>query len=213
MLSLIPLHRKKILEIGCAEGTFAKSIDGAEEIWGVEPDAQAAVIASRRLSNVLNGTFESTKQHLPFQYFDVVVCNDVIEHMPDHDEFLSQVREYIVPNGCLIGSLPNIRYYWSLFDLVLAKDWKYEDTGILDRTHLRFFTEKSLRRSLSYNGFVIEELRGIKKQVTRAWSKKSVVYSVTALSAIALTLGYFKDIRFLQFAFRASLNPTRKVIA
>src|SRR5258708_18553107 len=78
MLPLIPQRRRKVLDIGCAEGTFIKSIEGVEEIWGIEPDPQAAKIASQRLYKVLSGTFDSVKQNLPPKYFDVVICNDVI---------------------------------------------------------------------------------------------------------------------------------------
>ena len=82
-----------------------------------------------------------------------MVCNDVIEHMADHDRFLRQIRGHIAPGGVLIGSVPNMRHYRALFELLVLRDWDYRDSGVLDRTHLRFFTARSLRRSLTRAGF------------------------------------------------------------
>jgi 2-polyprenyl-3-methyl-5-hydroxy-6-metoxy-1,4-benzoquinol methylase len=210
MLPLIPQRRRKILDIGCAEGTFIKSIERVEEAWGIEPDPQAAKIASERLYKVLSGTFDAVRKDLPLKYFDVIICNDVIEHIPNHDKFLSDIHEYLAPGGSLVGSVPNIRHYRNLFNLLVVKDWKYENDGTLDRTHLRFFTEKSLRRTLIHNGFTINEFREINNRLAWRWSKRDFVCSLSVTFAIVLTFGYFKDIRCLQFAFRASPTSNTK---
>ena len=203
MIRILPEKRQKILEIGCSEGLFSESITDATEKWGVEPSQTAAIIAKSRLTCVINKSFDDAKADLPLKYFDLVICNDVIEHMTDHDEFLSEIKNHIAPGGVIVGSIPNVRFYRNLFNLLFVKDWEYMDSGILDRTHFRFFTEKSLRRSLSSAGFVVEDLRGVNGGLDFGWSKWKLAYSAFATLSIALSLGYFSDIKHMQFAFRA----------
>ena len=203
MLPMLPSARRHILEIGCAEGLFLHSIAGAEEKWGVEPTEPAAAAASAKLTRVINKSFDEAKKELQLSYFDLVICNDVIEHMTDHDSFLLEIRQYIAPGGVIVGSIPNVRYYKNLFNLLFAKDWEYTDWGILDRTHFRFFTEKSLRRSLSSAGFEVEDFRGINGGIEFGFSKWKLAYSLFAILSIVLSLGYFNDIKHQQFAFRA----------
>lgn len=201
MLALLPQRYARVLEIGCDEGDFAARLQG--EVWGVEPEVESATIAAGRLHRVLIGTFEVVRGELPQNYFDVVVCNDVIEHMVDHDRFLRVIRAYIAPGGVLVGSVPNMRHYRALFELLILRDWDYRDTGVLDRTHLRWFTARSLRRSLSRAGFVIERLQGINGGIRFGWSRQRLPHALFGWALIALTLGWWRDIRFMQLAFRA----------
>lgn len=209
MMRFLPPGRKdlKVLEIGCGEGVFAASIPVASELWGIEPDATAAAKAAIRLKTVFADTFVISKPLLPERYFDLIVCNDVIEHMADADEFLKSIQDHMAPGGHLVGSIPNARYYKNLYDFVIGRDWEYKDSGIMDRTHLRFFTIKSLRNSLDRAGFRIEALKGIKSGIRTAFYPKSIAYSVFAYCLIAMTLGRAADIRHLQIAFRVSRLP------
>jgi 2-polyprenyl-3-methyl-5-hydroxy-6-metoxy-1,4-benzoquinol methylase len=206
MLALLPEQYSTVLEIGCDEGDFAARLQG--EVWGVEPESEPATIAAGRLHRVLVGTFEATRAALPIGYFDVVVCNDVIEHMADHDTFLRAIRAYIAPGGVLIGSVPNMRHYRALFELLVLRDWDYRDSGVLDRTHLRWFTARSLRRSLTRAGFAIERFQGINGGIRFgpagrfALSRQSFPHALFGWALIVLTLGFWRDIRFMQFAFR-----------
>ena len=199
MRRFLPGRCGKVLEIGCGEGYFSAGIVGAEERWGIEPDSDAARAARSHLDRVINAGFEEALAELPPDHFDTVVCNDVIEHMPDHDRFLETIKTRMSPRGVLVGSIPNVRYYRNLFGLMLAKDWQYQDAGILDRTHLRFFTKKSLRRTLLAHGFRIDAMRGINGGLTR----RAPLAGAIAFAAIVLSAGYFADIWHLQFAFRA----------
>ncbi len=201
MLALLPARYDRVLEIGCDAGDFAANLRG--EVWGVEPDAEAATIAAGRLHRVLIGTFEAVRADLPVGYFDVIVCNDVIEHMADHDRFLRQVGAYLAPGGVLIGSVPNMRHYRALFELLVLRDWDYRDSGVLDRTHLRWFTARSLRRSLEGAGFVIERLEGINGGIRFGLSRQHLPHALFGWSMIVLTVGGWRDIRFMQFGFRA----------
>jgi 2-polyprenyl-3-methyl-5-hydroxy-6-metoxy-1,4-benzoquinol methylase len=203
MRALLPQRCTKVLDVGCGDGRFAASIHNAEEVWGIETDQLAAEAASLRFYKVINGTFKDAIARLPLKYFDLVICNDVIEHMEDHEWFLDSVKTLIRDGGVLVASIPNVRYYKNLCELLLEKDWKYRDAGVLDRTHLRFFTEKSLRRTLSQHQYHIEEMRGINGGLSLTRSPRSLCAAVIVCGIIAITLGAWRDIRHLQFAVRA----------
>ena len=204
MRGYLPENPRRVLEIGCGEGAFSASIAGATEKWGVEPNTAAAQIAAGRLDHVLTGRFDTVSDQLPRQHFDLVVCNDVIEHMEDHDRFLQDIRAYIAEGGVLVGSVPNIRNYKILFDLLFLGDWRYQDSGIMDRTHLRFFTQSSLRRSLVQAGYRIEILRGMNGSLSPGRAKWAWPRFLFGCLWIGLTLGTARDIIPAQFGFRAT---------
>lgn len=203
MTEFMPLKRERILEVGCGEGVFASALSGVKEAWGIEP-SPSADIARQRLYRVFRSTFAEAEAELPPRYFDVIVCNDVIEHMPDHDDFLSRVGKYLAPGGSLVGSVPNVRFYNNLFQMLLEKDWHYTQTGILDRTHLRFFTEKSLVACLRQHDFTVEKLCGLTDNIDIGRSRRAACYYWLARMLIVITCGYSSDIKFLQFAFQAA---------
>ena len=142
-----------------------------------------------------------------FTNFDVVVCNDVIEHMADHDKFLRDIKGKLAFNGCLVGSVPNVRYFGNLFKLLAKKDWKYEDQGVLDRTHLRFFTEKSLSRTFCDNGYIVNELRGINSDFSRRSTVRQFCKNALLMLVILMSFGSFRDARHVQIGFR--ITPTK----
>lgn len=118
--------------------------------------------ASRgRLTRVLVGTYDEVSDQIPDAYFSVVVCNDVIEHMADPFAFLVDVARKVAPGGRLVASVPNVRYLPVMFQYVFLKDWRYDPAGgVLDDTHLRFFTRKSLLRTVSETGvWRVEKVR------------------------------------------------------
>lgn len=197
----IPTHYQTVLEVGCGDGVFSTHLDKPCEYWGVEPDESAYAAASGRLHSVIHGTYEQTHDQLPDSYFDLVICNDVIEHMTDHDWFFRSIVQKMKPGACLVGSIPNVRYFSNLFKLLVQKDWRYQDFGILDSTHFRFFTEKSLRRSFEEHGYGVEKFRGINSAIGGALSLKQAVISLALLTLNVVSLGYYRDTQFLQFGF------------
>jgi 2-polyprenyl-3-methyl-5-hydroxy-6-metoxy-1,4-benzoquinol methylase len=205
MVDFVPLKRDRVLDIGCGQGIFVSGIEGVREAWGIEP-TEAARAAATRLHRVIPRTFDDARDDLPRHYFDVVICNDVIEHMPDHETFLDDIKKYIAPGGVLIGSIPNVRYYVNLFDMLIGKDWEYRNDGTLDRTHLRFFTERSLQRVLGRQGFLIQKFQGINSGID--WHSPYVLKRHKLFGAVALvgSFGYFSDIRHRQFGFRVAPN-------
>ncbi|MBL4608193.1 MAG: class I SAM-dependent methyltransferase, partial [Pseudomonadales bacterium] len=174
-------------------GGFSQYLDKATEIWGVEPSETVKFPFFR----VLRCTYDEAYADLPDAYFDLIICNDVIEHLPDTDHFLQTIKKKMDPNGMLIGSIPNVRYYRNLRSLIFSGQWEYTDSGILDRTHLRFFTEKSLRGTFSRNQMKIERferINGVKG------------FKVFIFFLNLITFNRCSDTRYLQFAFRISKN-------
>lgn len=195
MTPLLPKHCSRVLEIGCGEGKFRENFSQESEYWGVEPVESAATVSSKKLDKVLIGTYQEVHSQIPNDYFDLVVCNDVIEHMVDHDKFLQSIKGKIKKDGYLVASIPNVRYLPNLLELLVKKDWEYKNAGILDRAHLRFFMKKSLYRTINDNGFVVDKFIGIN-------------YFQGVGSGLQLCFHYFatllfgKDVRFMQFGIR-----------
>lgn len=142
MLKFIDFKANKILEIGCGEGNFATNFTDVE-YWGVEPVTQHAKAAETKTHKMLNGLYEDVEDKIPNSYFDLIVCNDVIEHMIDPILFLKKIQNKLAPSGKMIVSIPNLLNAYTLYNLLIKGDFKYENAGVLDYTHLHLFTKKS----------------------------------------------------------------------
>ena len=164
VVPFLPTVATRVLEVGCSEGRFRANLPKTSEYRGVELSAEVARVAATVLDAVLVGTYGEVAAELPAHYFDLVICNDVIEHMPDHDAFLEDIKQKMAPGAHLVGSVPNVRYLPNLKQLLVRKEWRYADWGVLDRTHLRFFTRQSWEQTLREHGFVIEAIAGIKRR-------------------------------------------------
>lgn len=194
MEPFVPAGAGLVLDVGCGAGAFAATLrasrPGAKlEIWGVEIMPEAAELARGAVDRVLVGDAVSRVAELPDAGFDCVVLNDVLEHLAEPAPLLRQVRRVLRPGGALVASLPNVRYFFNVWDLVVRGRWDYADEGILDRTHLRFYTRSSLRRLLEEEGFSVERMQGINPT-------GSLKFGLANL----LTLGRWSDMRWLQFA-------------
>lgn len=204
LATLIPEDVHHVLEIGCGLGSFRKNITTNCEYWGVEPVDAVAERASDNLDYVLCGKFEEVQDQIPDAYFDLIVCNDVIEHMVDADSFLKLIKSKMNPNrSFIIGSVPNVRYVENLFNLLVNKDWKYMSWGVLDNTHLRFFTQRSLRRTFVENGYLVDLIGGINPV---PFITKSPWYIFKSIGARVLCYLFGSDATYSQFAFRVSPN-------
>lgn len=164
---LIDFEPQRVLEIGSAAGGFQTHF-GDVEYWGVEPVRVAAEASRPRLTRVFVGFYDEVAEQLPDGYFDLIVCNDVIEHMPNANEFLGKISVKLRAGGRLVGSVPNVRYLPVMFGYLFLKDWKYNPAGgVLDDTHLRFFTRKSLVRALRETGWWVEKTQYLTQPVYR----------------------------------------------
>ena len=150
---------KKVLDIGCAEGTLSEkmNINGCE-VTGIELDENAAKKAQRYCKEVIIGDIESIELKDEFlNYFDFIILADVLEHLKQPLEVLEKLTKYLKDNGQIIVSLPNIANWRIRFKLLMG-NFDYESYGILDAGHLRFFTEKNAKNLLLDSGLKISKL-------------------------------------------------------
>ena len=191
MLPYMPVQVTRLLDLGCNKGAFGfliKSIFGSE-VWGIELDADFAEVATKQIDKVIVGDLNAIIPDLPDHYFDCISCNDILEHLVDPYSVLTLLKSKLAPEGVIVCSLPNVRYWDNLKNLLLHKQWKYMDHGILDRTHLRFFTELSMRDMFESLDFDIVRIGGINP----TQSDNLKVFNF-------LTFGALKDAKYLQFA-------------
>ena len=154
----------RLLDVGCNEGDFGLVVaDRGTEVWGIEPKVSAAAIAATRLNKVITGLYP--EDFPEGETFDCVVFNDVLEHMPDPGPALQAARRQLRPGGFLIASMPNVRHISVVSDLVRRGRWDYQDWGLMDRTHLRFFTKSTMRELVEAAGFLVEQ------QIPNFWIK------------------------------------------
>lgn len=200
MQQFLPTTYSKVLEIGCGEGNFRHNLSQQNEYWGIEQHSDAATKASNLLDKVIVGNYEQVANQLPEKYFDLIICNDVIEHMQHHQHFLLNIKQKLSNNGSLVISIPNVRYISNLAEILFKKDWRYREAGILDATHLRFFTKKSLIRTLEETGWQINKIVGINRYGSHRFGHKLLI------SYLAQILFGF-DTAYMQFG--ANLTKPR----
>jgi 2-polyprenyl-3-methyl-5-hydroxy-6-metoxy-1,4-benzoquinol methylase len=153
VISCVPSNsNNKILEVGCGGGDTLlrlKQLNKANEIMGIElmtiPDSNQHL-----LDKLIIGDIEKLPLEDYTDYFDVIICADVLEHLVDPWKVLEDLTKYLKPGGIFIGSLPNIRNFVPLLKIIVLRNFKYDPAGgVLDKTHLRFFCKKNILQLFS----------------------------------------------------------------
>lgn len=131
----------KVLEVGCANGFIsAKLKQKGCDVTGVEIDPELAEKARKSCTRVITGDIEddAISRSIDGEY-DHILFGDLLEHLVDPFHVVNCLKDRLKADGTIIASIPNIAIWWMRRDLALGK-FAYQDTGLLDRTHLRFFT-------------------------------------------------------------------------
>lgn len=164
----IPQGLHRVLEVGCAEGATGATLKDkgcAGEVVGIELNPDAANVASVRLDKVICAdveTIDFSAEALDEGSFDYIICGDVLEHLRDPWHHLGRLLTLLKSGGKFIVSLPNIRYYGIIFPLLFRGDFEYRSSGILDQTHLRFFTKSTSIKMLTGAGLTVLNVEGIR---------------------------------------------------
>jgi SAM-dependent methyltransferase len=174
-----------LLDVGAGDGAFLAAIDAAEK-WGVDPHGDVAVPGAV----FFRERFEDACDKLPDNHFDLICLNDVLEHVSDDRVVLSAIRKKLSPRGWLVVSIPNARYISVMYDYLIRRDWRYADEGIMDRTHVRFYTRKSAERLFEEAGFVVERRARIRGYLSARKILFFLFVNIVALFTATDSLSY-----------------------
>lgn len=203
--ALVPGGARRILDVGCGEGVLGGRLleRGAEEVVGIEVSGSAAERARRRLSRVVCGDVEGIELPLERGRFDCILLADVLEHLRDPLAALKKLSVHMSDTGTVVASIPNVRFLQVVAGL-LEGNWSYQDFGILDRTHLRFFTRREMERLFSDAGLeitgVVENMAPGHERILDAYAGE---ISFGRISLKGLSRAEVKDLFVFQYLIRA----------
>ena len=188
----------KVLDVGCANGKLAKYIKKYKQchIVGIEIDTELAKIAEDYCDKVIIADIQKDIS-LPIGYFDVIIFGDILEHVVNPEEVLIKFKKYLSDDGIFLISIPNIAN-WTIRIKLLFGIFKYTECGILDKTHLRFFTLKESRKMLENCGLQI-----LKEYCTCGIKKIDFKFMDLNPSTI------YKSLLCYQFIIKAKKSPVK----
>ena len=170
IIEAIPENCSAVLDVGCGKGVLGRYLkdNGVDKVFGIELNEDAAVEARQWLDDVATGDLDSMQ--FPFQEksVDCIICADVLEHLADPWTALAKLKRLLKDDGCIISSIPNVAFHRNIRKM-LKGQWEYGDEGLLDRTHLRFFTFSTIEELFNSNGLYIEQ---VFKRVDAGWNIK-----------------------------------------
>jgi 2-polyprenyl-3-methyl-5-hydroxy-6-metoxy-1,4-benzoquinol methylase len=160
MAALVPSGRLRVLDVGCGFGGLGRVLieERGCEVHGIERNPQAAGYLDELYASYVIGDVEFGAESFAARAFDCIIFADILEHLVDPQAVLRRYRELLVSNGTVVASIPNVRNITLLYNLVVRGRWTYGDSGLLDRTHLRFFTRADIHDLFDSAGFVIERV-------------------------------------------------------
>jgi 2-polyprenyl-3-methyl-5-hydroxy-6-metoxy-1,4-benzoquinol methylase len=193
---LLPPSPFRVFEVGCGEGATLSWLKEAGRVsWAAGVDISETAIACAlenvNIDHVAVANVETAVELWPKGSVDVLLILDVLEHLSDPWTALQRFSNELTDQSFIIISLPNVRSIRVLLPLVLAGRWTYRDSGILDKTHLRFFTRSSAIQLVESAGLRVEKLLGLRDN---HWLLNL---------CNSLSLGIFSDFLVPQFLIRA----------
>ncbi len=176
VLAEVPLTARTVLDVGCGAGVLGERLRTRQpcEVWGIECDPDAAREALGRLDRVIEAHIQDAAAALPAAYFDTLIAADVLEHLDNPWAALRSLARSLTPNATVVLSLPNVQYYRIIQALQRGR-FTYVPAGILDQTHLRFFTRASVLELVRRTGFTTERVVPLygKRRERRAAQRRS----------------------------------------
>lgn len=195
ILPLWPGQCNRVLEIGCGAGAtlaYLKHAGLCHWTGGVELHPEAAARARKQVDLLVEGSIERADLPIESGSIDVILCLDVLEHLVDPWHVLTAIQHLLAPGGVIIASIPNVRHASVALPLLFRGRWDYTDSGLLDRTHLRFFTRRTALELFQSTGYSVTRVLSTGTERGRAGWLPNL-----------LTLTLFKPLLELQYLIRA----------
>jgi len=157
---LVPLGAKKVLDVGCGFGGLGGLLRKrrVENLYGIEINPSASVHLEKIYDQHWIGSVEDIQLPADLPKFDCIIFADVLEHLIDPWATLRRYSDLLSEEGKIIASIPNVRNLGLIYGLLFKGTWTYSDSGLLDRTHLRFFTRTEIEVLFTKAGLRIEKI-------------------------------------------------------
>ncbi|RMF92375.1 MAG: glycosyltransferase [Candidatus Schekmanbacteria bacterium] len=183
ILEIVPHSAETILDVGCGAGEMGyELVKRGKKVIGIEKEPTVAKIAKKRLTEVFEEDVSLLETEKLSKKFDCIIFGDVLEHLISPEETIEKLKKCLKPSGCIILSIPNVRNITVLENLARG-NWTYQEAGILDKTHLRFFTFNEIERLLERQGFEIKE---IKNNIMNIEELKNIKYDEEGHTSIKI---------------------------
>ena len=209
-LDLIDLINKdsknlKVLEIGAAYGAtlyYLKQNGIAGEAVAVDLfEDKNNKQNYKQVDHFIFGNIEEIELNQYNNYFDLILLPDVLEHLLEPKPVLNKLKNYLKHDGEIIVSMPNIRHYSAINKIFFKGDFRYEESGIFDYTHLRFYCRKNIKELLETSGYrVVKQQSSIKSYQGKSFSK------IINL----ITFGFFEE--FFSYQYFFVIKKTEKIV-
>ena len=214
LLRAIPPAARTVLEVGCGPGALAlayRARNPRVRFLGIELDPERAAMARTRLDRVASVDVERTP--LPFDPgpgFDCIVYGDVLEHLHDPLALLATHAKALAPDGTMVISVPNLEH-WSFAARLLRGTWHYEEDGLFDRGHLRWFTRATMAEALAKLGLHPCDYR---PRIFDAEAASRFTETIApALAALGVdAVEYRERASPLQYVWRAKKAPPERML-
>ena len=210
----MPEDAKYILEVGCASGLTGNALKQEREgifVAGIELNPEAVKEARKKLDDVVEGNIET--MNIPYQEgsFDCIIMADVLEHLVDPQKILMRLKSCLKPGGTIVASLPNVQFF-GLVNHLVEGNWTYQKEGILDETHLRFFTFNEMKKLFESSGFSITHVdETLDAQYEAVEKSGQNTLKVGRLTISDLTKEELRRFFVFQYKFAAKLNVPNMV--
>lgn len=184
LMSLIPDDARHVVEIGCMLGAMAQAFRAGHpdtEYVGVDIDPNYARAAAQHCTRALSGDIE----RLDAATFDTLfpsdcwIFGDCLEHLRDPWALLRRIRERIAPQGCLLACIPNAQH-WSVQWRLATGQFRYEDSGLMDRTHIRWFTRITMLEMFDSTGWKVTQ--GMTRNLPPSPYQEGVLAGIRAMA-------------------------------
>jgi len=207
--SLAERRTRSVLDVGSSTGYFGQYLKNklGASVWGIEINKEDARKAKKVLDKVIVSDVEvlDFKKCFGKKKFDVIIFADVLEHLKDPGKVLKKIKSILKPNGQVIASIPNVTHQ-SVKIQLLVNQWNYEDLGLLDKTHLRFFDYRGTVKLFENSGFYIRKIDYTVADIPQVVMKKILAKVGVELTDQLEKLLYLPEAKVYQYIILATKN-------